>query len=130
MENRCCPYIELISTGKETKQTKLNWVEYFNTMCFYEVPLESSLYYNHCEMDQHTESHLLQLLKIRGETKGKYRRWLMGALCGGEIGICVRVTAVSTCNFICAVHLENTHGVLPYGFSVQFTFPSLSASSC
>lgn len=128
MENRCRPYIDLISTGKETKQTKLNWVEYFNTMCFYEVPLESSLYYNHSEMDQHTESHLL--LKIRDETKDKYRGWLMGALCGSEIGICVRVNVVSTCNFICAVHLENTHGVIPYDFFVQFMFPSLSASSC
>lgn len=90
--------------------------------------MESSLYYNHSEMDQCTASHLL--LKIRGERKGKYGGWLMGALCGGEVGICVRVTVVSTCNFICAVHLENTHQVLPYGFSVQFVFPTLSASSC
>jgi len=78
-------------------------------MCFWEVPLESSLYYNHREMDQRTASHLLQLLKIRGERKGKYGGWLMGASCGGEIGICLRVTVASTCNFICAVHLENTH---------------------
>lgn len=122
-------YMKFISTGKETKQRKLYCVEYFNIMCFYEVPLESSLYYNHSEMDQHRAFHLLQLLKIRGERKGKYGGWLMGTLCGGETGFSVWVTVVSTCNF-CAVHLENTHWVLPYGFSVQFMFCTLSASSC
>lgn len=93
---------------EETEQTKLYWVEYFNIMCVYEVPLESSLYYNHGEMDQHTASHLLQLLKMGGERKNEERGWLMRALHGGEMGICVGAMAVSFCNFICAVHLENT----------------------
>lgn len=95
-------YIRCISTGKETEQTKLYWVEYFNIMRLYEVPLESSLYYNHGEMDQHTASHLLQLLKVGGERK-KERGWLMRVLCGGEMGNCVGATAVSFCNFICSL---------------------------
>lgn len=107
-----------------------NGVEYLNIKYFYEVPLESSLYQNHSEMDQCTVTHLCLLSKTWGERKAKYRGWLMGTFCGGEIGICVRVTVVSTCSFICAVHLENTHQALPYGSSVQFEFPSLSASSC
>lgn len=32
----------------------------------------------------------------------------MGALCDGEMGICVGAAAVSFGNFICAVHLKNT----------------------
>lgn len=122
--------MKFISKGKETNQTQLYWVEYFNRKCFYEVPLESGLYYNHSKMNQRTASHLQELLKTRGERKGKYGGWLMEALCGGEIGIYVRVTVVSTCSFICAPHLENTHWMLPDGFSAQFVFPTLSASSC
>lgn len=78
-------------------------------MCIYEVPLESSLYYNHIEMDQHSASHLLELLKMGDEREKKERGWLMGALCGGEMGICVGAAVVSFGNFICAVHLESTH---------------------
>lgn len=83
-----------ISTGKETKQTKPYWVEYFNVMYFYEVPLEFSLYHKHSEMDQCKTSHPLLLLEIRVKEKAS-GGWLLGALCGGEIGICVK----SNCGF-------------------------------
>lgn len=72
----------------------------------------------------------LIVIKNQGWKKRQVWRMANGALRGGEIGICLRVTVVSTCNFICAAHLENTHWVLPYGFSVPFAFPTLSASSC
>lgn len=123
-------HIRCISTGKETEQTKLYWVEYFNIMCVYEVPLESSLYCNHGEMDQHTASHLLWLLKMGSERRKEERGWLMEALCAGEMGICVWAAAVSFCHFACAVHLANTPWVLPRGLAVQFAFATLSASSC